>query len=101
MSMEYSRGCPFNCEFCDIIETFGRVPRVKSPPQVLRELDALRATGWRGAVFFVDDHFIANRRAVAVRLPEVERWQDAHGRLLACDNRARVGLATEGTQLAL
>ncbi len=100
MSMQYSRGCPFNCEFCDIIEMFGRVPRVKSPPQVLRELDALRATGWRGSVFFVDDNFIANRREVAVLLPEVERWQEAHGRPFEFYTEASVDLATQEKLIA-
>src|SRR5260370_1155601 len=100
MSMEYSRGCPFNCEFCDIIEMFGRVPRVKSPPQVLRELDAVRATGWRGSVFFFDDNFIANRREVAVLLPEVERWQEAHGRPFEFYTEASVDLATQEKLIA-
>src|SRR5512142_1315137 len=56
-SLQYSRGCPFRCEFCDIIEIFGRVPRVKSPEQVVAELDALHAVGVRGTLFFVDDNF--------------------------------------------
>ena len=72
-SVQYSRGCPFSCEFCDIIEMFGRVPRVKTTAQVLGELEALRASGPRGSVFFVDDNFIGSRRAVKALLPEITR----------------------------
>lgn len=75
MSIQTSRGCPFTCEFCDIIEVFGRVPRVKSPAQVIAELDALRSRGYRGEVFVVDDNFIGNKRAVKPLLAELERWQ--------------------------
>jgi radical SAM superfamily enzyme YgiQ (UPF0313 family) len=78
-ALQYSRGCPFHCEFCDIVELFGRVPRVKAPGQVLAELDALHARGARGALFFVDDNFIGNRREVARLLPEVRAWQERHG----------------------
>jgi radical SAM superfamily enzyme YgiQ (UPF0313 family) len=78
-ALQYSRGCPFHCEFCDIIEIFGRVPRVKSPEQVVAELDALRALGARGTLFFVDDNFVANRRAVAQLLPVLRAWQERNG----------------------
>ncbi len=78
-SLQYSRGCPFHCEFCDIVELFGRVPRVKSPEQVVAELDALHARGARGALFFVDDNFVGNRREVARLLPVVRAWQERHG----------------------
>ncbi len=76
MSIQTSRGCPFTCEFCDIIEVFGRVPRVKTPAQVLAELEALRRLGYRGEVFVVDDNFIGNKRAVKPLLVELARWQD-------------------------
>ena len=79
MSVQYSRGCPFQCEFCDIIEVFGRKPRTKTPAQILGELDSLRATGYRGSVFVVDDNFIGNRVAVAAMLPHLMRWQREHG----------------------
>jgi radical SAM superfamily enzyme YgiQ (UPF0313 family) len=100
MSLQYSRGCPFNCEFCDIIEMFGRQPRTKSSAQVLRELEALRGWGWRGSVFFVDDNFIANRRAVAEVLPAIAKWQDEHGRPFEFYTEASVDLATQPKLIA-
>ncbi len=78
-ALQYSRGCPFRCEFCDIVELFGRVPRVKAPEQVVAELDALHARGARGALFFVDDNFVGNRREVARLLPVLQAWQERHG----------------------
>src|SRR5713101_7921397 len=95
MSVQYSRGCPFQCEFCDIIEVFGRKPRTKTPAQVTAELDALRATGYRGSVFFVDDNFIGNRVAVAWMLPHVKRWQEQHGFPFEFYTEASVDLATK------
>ena len=73
MSVQYSRGCPFNCEFCDIIEIYGRVPRTKSNQQMVAELDALRDIGWRGTVFIVDDNFIGNKKNVRQLMPVLDR----------------------------
>src|SRR5207245_2169101 len=78
MSIQYSRGCPFNCEFCDIIEIYGRVPRTKSIPQMLAELDALLQAGWRDDVFIVDDNFIGNKRNLKRLLPELVEWSERH-----------------------
>ncbi len=61
MSVQYSRGCPFNCEFCDIVEVYGRRPRTKAVAQVLAELDQLERMGWHDAVFVVDDNFIGDK----------------------------------------
>jgi radical SAM superfamily enzyme YgiQ (UPF0313 family) len=93
MSVQVSRGCPFNCEFCDIIEMFGRVPRVKTPAQVLAELDALHALGARGGLFIVDDNFIGNRKAASRLLPEVARWQEEHGHPFDLYTEASLDLA--------
>lgn len=75
MAVQYSRGCPFNCEFCDIIEIYGRRPRTKGVAQVLAELDQLRAAGWREAVFLVDDNFIGNKARAKELCAAVARWR--------------------------
>lgn len=74
MPVQYSRGCPFNCDFCDIIVMNGRVPRTKDEAQMIRELDALYERGWRGTVFIVDDNFIGNKHKVKKLLPRVIEW---------------------------
>jgi radical SAM superfamily enzyme YgiQ (UPF0313 family) len=99
MSVQYSRGCPFQCEFCDIIEIYGRVPRTKSTEQLLNELDALRGLGWRGAVFIVDDNFIGNKRNVKLLLPELTAWQERHGRPFEFHTEASVNLADDDSLL--
>jgi radical SAM superfamily enzyme YgiQ (UPF0313 family) len=76
IGVQYSRGCPFNCEFCDIIELFGRKPRTKAPEQFLKELQTLYDLGYRGSVEFVDDNFIGNKRFVKRDLlPALIDWQ--------------------------
>lgn len=95
MSIQYSRGCPFNCEFCDIIEIYGRVPRTKSIQQMLAELDALLALGWRGTVFIVDDNFIGNKKNVRLLLPALADWQEKHGHPFALLTEASVNLADD------
>src|SRR5437762_1186706 len=101
MSVQYSRGCPFNCEFCDIIEIYGRVPRTKSNQQMLSELDALRATDWRGTVFIVDDNFIGNKRNVKRLLPDLAAWQERNGRPFDFLTEASVNLADDDGLLEL
>ncbi len=76
MAIQYSRGCPFNCEFCDIIEIYGRKPRTKTPEQVVAELESLLRVGWRGSVFIVDDNFIGNKRSVKQLLPVLADWNE-------------------------
>ena len=75
IGVQFSRGCPFNCEFCDIIELYGRVPRAKTNAQMLAELDALYELGYRGHVDFVDDNLIGNKKAVKAFLPELAAWR--------------------------
>lgn len=91
--IQYSRGCPHRCEFCDIIEIFGRKPRVKAPEQIVAELDALVRDGYRGQVFLVDDNFIGNRPAVRKLLPELLTYQRAHDFPVAFFTEASVDLA--------
>lgn len=79
MSVQYSRGCPFNCEFCDIVIMNGRKPRTKSPEQMLAEFESLYHAGWRGGVFVVDDNFIGNTPEVKRMLPRLAAWQREHG----------------------
>jgi radical SAM superfamily enzyme YgiQ (UPF0313 family) len=75
MSVQFSRGCPFDCEFCDITAVSGRIPRSKQPAQIIAELDQLHQRGWRGNVFFVDDNFIGNRDKTTTLLHEMVAWR--------------------------
>jgi radical SAM superfamily enzyme YgiQ (UPF0313 family) len=75
LAVQFSRGCPFNCEFCDITAMFGKTPRTKSGDQIIAELEAIRSTGFKGDVFFVDDNFIGNKGAVRELLPRVADWR--------------------------
>ena len=95
VSLQYSRGCPYLCEFCDIIEIFGRRPRVKSAPQVLAELSSLYDAGYRGRIFFVDDNFIGNRRAVRKLLPEIAAFQKVRDYPFSFYTEATVDLASD------
>jgi radical SAM superfamily enzyme YgiQ (UPF0313 family) len=94
-SVQFSRGCPFNCEFCDIIEIFGRVPRTKSPEQLIAELDTIRATGFRGPVFLVDDNFIGNKVAAKKMLRRLAVWSEAHEFPFDLFTEASVNLADD------
>lgn len=77
MLLQFSRGCPFDCEFCDITKLYGRVPRTKTPEQMLAEFTLLYELGWRGALFLVDDNFIGNRRDALRLLRALIPWQRA------------------------
>ena len=89
MSVQFSRGCPFDCEFCDIIVMNGRVPRTKSPTQLVAELEELRLRGWQGMVFVVDDNFIGNKEQAKAMLRELIQWRTRTG--------AKMGFLTEAS----
>jgi len=101
MAIQYSRGCPFNCEFCDIIEIYGRKPRTKSPAQVLAELDQLHAMKWRGSVFIVDDNFIGNKPKVKELLPYVADWNARNGSPFTFFTEASLNLSDDKDLLQL
>ncbi len=92
MALQFSRGCPFNCEFCDITKLFGRVPRTKSNEQMLSEFELLYKLGWTGSMFVVDDNFIGNKRDAMRLLPAVKEWQEERGFPFALYTEASVNL---------
>ena len=92
-NIQFSSGCPYRCEFCDIPELYGRNPRLKTPEQVLAELDAILAAGNPGAVYFVDDNFVGDRRAVMQLLPHLIDWQKRNGYPLQFACEATLNLA--------
>jgi radical SAM superfamily enzyme YgiQ (UPF0313 family) len=91
VSIQFSRGCPFSCDFCNITALLGRQPRMKSAAQIVAELDSLYATGWRGNVFFVDDNFIGNKKILKTEvLPALIEW-----------HRNRVGISSFSTEVSI
>ena len=92
LALQFSRGCPFNCEFCDITKLFGRVPRTKSNEQMLTEFDLLYKLGWKGSMFVVDDNFIGNKRDAMRLLPAVKEWQEERGFPFSLYTEASVNL---------
>src|SRR5215813_13525952 len=100
IGVQFSRGCPFTCEFCDIIELYGRVPRTKTSSQVLAELDALYALGYRGHVDFVDDNFIGNRKHVRPLMPKLKEWLEQHDYPFEFTTEASINLADDDDMLA-
>jgi len=101
LGVQFSRGCPFNCEFCDIIEVFGRRPRTKPASQLLRELDAILATGYRGALFLVDDNLIGNKAAARRMLVALGEWMRAHRYPFDLFTEASIDLATHDQLIEL
>ena len=101
VGVQFSRGCPFTCEFCDIIELYGRVPRTKTVEQMIGELDRLYALGYRGHVDFVDDNLIGNKKAVKAFLPHLKAWQEKHGFPFEFSTEASVNLADDAALLEM
>ncbi|WP_082837178.1 B12-binding domain-containing radical SAM protein [Labrenzia sp. OB1] len=101
IGVQYSRGCPFTCEFCDIIELYGRVPRTKTNKQMLAELDRLHELGYRGHVDFVDDNLIGNKRAVKGFLPDLADWQKTRNHPFEMSTEASLNLADDEALLTM
>jgi radical SAM superfamily enzyme YgiQ (UPF0313 family) len=101
MSIQFSRGCPFNCDFCNVTVLFGHRPRLKSAKQVIAELDRIYDAGWRSNIFFVDDNFIGNKRYLKTRLlPALIEWrQDKKGCVFFTE--ASINLADDAELLDL
>jgi radical SAM superfamily enzyme YgiQ (UPF0313 family) len=95
MPVQFSRGCPFQCEFCDIITIYGRRPRTKTPAQIMQELDTLKALGWRKQVFIVDDNFIGNRKRALDLAIALEGWQNQNRHPFIFYTEASMDLAQE------
>ncbi|MDP2932124.1 MAG: B12-binding domain-containing radical SAM protein [Chloroflexota bacterium] len=96
MNVQYSRGCPFNCEFCNIVVLNGHRPRTKSQPQLLAEMDALYQVGWRGGLFIVDDNFIGNKRKLKAEiLPALIQWQASKRYPFVLSTEASINLADD------
>ena len=101
MSVQYSRGCPFTCEFCDIWKVYGSKPRLKSAENMVAEIDALYRLGWRGAVFLVDDNFIGNKRRVkAELLPALTAWQKKHHHTFHFYTEASINMSDDDALLS-
>jgi radical SAM superfamily enzyme YgiQ (UPF0313 family) len=95
MALQFSRGCPFKCEFCDIIEIYGRVPRTKTPRQVCAELSVLERLGFQGYIFLVDDNFIGNKRKAKEMLAELASWNAEHRYPFRYYTEASINLADD------
>ncbi|MFI4961460.1 MAG: radical SAM protein [Hyphomicrobiales bacterium] len=101
IGVQFSRGCPFTCEFCDIIELYGRNPRAKTNAQMLAELDRLYELGYRGHVDFVDDNLIGNKKAVKAFLPHLKTWLEQHDYPFEFSTEASLNLADDEELLRL
>jgi radical SAM superfamily enzyme YgiQ (UPF0313 family) len=101
LALQFSRGCPFDCEFCDIVPLFGRTARVKSAARMMAEFDLLHGLGWRGGLFLVDDNFIGNRKHVLPLLAVMAEWQERHGYPFSLFTEVSIDFAQDDALLAL
>jgi radical SAM superfamily enzyme YgiQ (UPF0313 family) len=102
MNIQYSRGCPFDCDFCNITVLYGRAPRTKAASQVIAELDALHRLGWKGGVFIVDDNFIGNKGKLKNEvLPAVIAWMEQRKHPFKLSTEVSINLADDGELMAL
>ncbi|MBS3770818.1 MAG: B12-binding domain-containing radical SAM protein [Bacteroidales bacterium] len=101
VGIQYSRGCPFNCEFCDIIELYGRKSRTKNPEQIINELQTLYDLGYRGHIDFVDDNFIGNKKNVKKVLPIIRDWSEEHNYPFYFSTEASINLANDENLLQM
>jgi len=99
LSVQYSRGCPFDCEFCDVVLLNGRVPRTKSTEQLLNEMEAIYRLGWRDSVFIVDDNFIGNKKKLKTEvLPAIIEWKRQRNHPFVLNTQISIGISDD-TQL--
>lgn len=101
LMIQCSRGCPFNCEFCNINTLYGRIPRVKSADQLIAELTAIYELGWRGNVFIVDDNFIGHKQKIKKMLPHLIDWMQAHNHPFTFLTEASINLADDDELIEL
>ena len=102
IGVQYCRGCPYDCDFCNVTALLGHRPRTKRVEQVIAELDRLFELGWRGNVFFVDDNLIGNKRDAKARLlPALIEWQEQHGRHIPFNAQVSMNLADDEELLAM
>lgn len=101
MALQFSRGCPFDCEFCDIVNLNGRVPRVKSVEQFMKELNSLYDCGWRSSIFIVDDNFLGNIAQVKLLLHEIIIWRKEKNYKWSFMTQISINLASDDELLLL
>ncbi len=101
IGIQITRGCPFNCEFCDIIELYGRIPRMKSSEQIILELTTLYNLGFRGHIDFVDDNFIGNSKKIKIILKDLISWSKSHQYPFYFSTEASINLADDDELLKL
>ncbi len=101
VGIQYSRGCPFNCEFCDVIELYGRNPRIKTSEQVIAELQTLYDLGYRGHIDFVDDNFIGNKKNVRKVLPVIKEWSKANNYPYYFSTESSINMADDDNLLQM